>query len=220
MTTAPEIQATVHPLYAVPLLQGIIPDAQALNRDLAELFLRREAEGERWRNKETYDTQHGIFESDFTLHEWPEPCVQHLFTAIRSTLMTFIQGINAYSDEQMANMQLDMHSWFHITRKGGFQGTHIHPNASWSAIYCVDQGDDDPNSGAVRFHDPRQSFDMWRDPANDNLQVPYRISHWQLKHRPGQLIGFPSYLPHEVFPYMGERPRIIIALNAWSRWRT
>ena len=142
MSNAPEIQATVHPLYAVPLLQGIIADAEPLNRDLAALFLRREAEGERWRNKETYDTQHGIFESDFNLHEWPEPCVQHLFTAIRSTLLTFIQGINAYSDEQMAQMELDMHSWFHITRRAASRAPY-HPNASWSAIYCIDAGDDD-----------------------------------------------------------------------------
>ena len=38
-------------------------------------------------------------------------------------------------------------------------------------------------------------------------------------HQGGQLIAFPSYLLHEVFPYVGQRPRIVVALNAWCRWK-
>lgn len=212
-------RASVFPLFAVPIMQCMVPGAEQLNRDLVSLVLRLEAEGERHRDTTHRDTQHGIFESNFQFHRRPEPEAALLFRHINSALAGFIRGLNNYSEAQMARIAVDMHAWFHVTRNGGFQGTHNHPNASWSAIYCVDPGDaSSPMSGAVRFHDPRGSANMYRDPANTNLQTPYQIGPWQLTHKPGQLLIFPSYITHEIFPYMGVRPRIVIALNAWFRW--
>ncbi|WP_368561724.1 TIGR02466 family protein [Pseudoxanthomonas sp. UTMC 1351] len=220
MTAPRDIHATVHPLYATPMLQSQLPDAAEINRQLTLLFLSLESEGKRHRDIIERDTQYGIFESNFYLHKRKEPPVRMLFDFIDNALLAFIQGISAYSDEQMSNIEFEMHSWFHVTRQGGFQSAHNHPNASWSAIYCVDSGDSSAaHSGAVRFHDPRTGSDMYRDPANENLQIPYRLGSWQLNHKPGQLLAFPSYLLHEVFPYIGERPRIVVALNAWCRWK-
>jgi len=220
MAVPQDIQATVHPLYAIPMMQSHLPDAGKVNSELIPLFLSMEAEGGRHRDAVARDTQYGIFESNFFLHRCSDPAIQVLFGYINNALLTFIQGLSAYSDEQMSNIEFDMHSWFHITRRGGFQGVHNHPNASWSAIYCVDPGDaTSAESGAVRFHDPRTGSDMYRDPANENMQIPYRLGSWQLNHKPGQLLAFPSYLLHEIFPYTGERPRIVVALNAWCRWK-
>lgn len=220
MTGQQDITAIIHPLYAVPLLQSTIPNPQELNRSLSDLFIRLQNEGDRHKNQNRFDTQFGVFESNFQLHDRNEQCVRTLFDSITRTMLSFIQGINQYNDEQMSRLILNMHSWFHITKNGGFQSSHNHPNASWSLIYCVDPGDNDnPESGAVRFHDPRIGSDMFKDPANDNLQVPYKICPWQLKHKPGQLLAFPSYLVHEVFPYLGHRPRIIVAANTWCTWR-
>lgn len=216
--SSPEIRSTVHPLYAVPLLESHMPDAARVNAGLAELFLQLEAEGQR--NAIARDTQHGLFESDFYLHRRKEPVVRELFDFIDQNLLSLIQGLNGYDDATMANIHVDMHSWFHVTRTGGFQGMHDHPNASWSAIYCVDPGDGEHgHSGLVRFHDPRVAASMHRDPGNENMQVPYRLGAWQLRHRAGQMIAFPSYLMHEIFPYTGTRPRIVVALNAWCAWK-
>src|SRR5690606_19610107 len=141
----------------------------------------------------------------FHLHRRREPVVRELFSFIDQNLASLVQGLNGYDDAAMSNIALEMHSWFHVTRTGGFQGMHDHPNASWSAIYCVDPGDGDADySGLVRFHDPRVAASMHRDPGNENMQVPYRLGAWQLRHRPGQLIAFPSYLMHEIFPYTGQ----------------
>ena len=216
-----DIRASVHPLYAVPLLEAHLPDAARINEELSRLFLALEAEGDKHRDAIPRDTQNGLFESNFYLHARTEPAVKSLFSFIHQALFSLIQGLNGYNERQMANLDLAMHSWFHITRTHGFQGLHDHPNASWSAIYCVDPGDPGPTySGAVRFHDPRVAASMHRDPGNANMQIPYRLSSWQLNHKPGQLIAFPSYLMHEIFPYVGQRPRSIVALNAWCDWRT
>jgi uncharacterized protein (TIGR02466 family) len=220
MDNQPDIRASVHPLYAVPMMQCHLPDAERVNRELAALFLQLESQGDRYRDPIRRDTQHGIFESDFFLHRRTEPPVRLLFDFVDAALRSFVQGLAQFTEAQMRNIEFDMHSWFHVTRTGGFQCAHNHPNASWSAIYCVEPGDgDSPASGAVRFHDPRTGSDMYRDPANDHMQIPYRLGSWQLTHKPGQMIVFPSYLLHEVFPYTGSTPRIVVALNAWCRWK-
>src|SRR5690606_97656 len=163
MNQTDDVQATVHPLYAVPLLQAQLPDAPALNAALAALFIGLEADGDRHRDIQARDTQYRIFESNFYLHRRPEAPVRTLFSHIDSLLANFIRGISGFDDAQMDNIETDMHSWFHVTRPGGFQSAHNHPNASWSAIYCVDPGDsDESQSGAVRFHDPRVGSDMYR----------------------------------------------------------
>lgn len=215
------VNATVTPMYAVPLMHCQLPSHESLNADLSRLFLGLEAEGDRHRDRERRDTQVGIFESNFYLHLRAEPCVGYLFAYVRQALLGFVQTLNGYAEAEMSNIDFDMHSWFHITRSGGFQSVHNHPNASWSAIYCVDPGDSaDPASGTVRFHDPKTDSLMYRDPANARLQPPYLLGAWQLTHKAGQMIVFPSYLLHEVFPYTGQRPRIVVALNAWAQWRS
>lgn len=216
-----EIKAAIHPLYAVPMMECHVPEAGALNAELADLFLKMEGQGDRYRDPIDRDTQYGIFESDFFLHRRPEAPIRKLFEFVNASLWSLIQGLSQFGEQEMSNIELEMHSWFHVTRKGGFQSAHNHPNASWSAIYCVDPGDSSaPESGAVRFHDPRTGSDMYRDPSIEHMQPPYRMGSWQLVHKPGQMLIFPSYLLHEVFPYTGERPRIVVALNAWCRWKT
>jgi uncharacterized protein (TIGR02466 family) len=215
------INATVTPMYAVPMMHCQLPAHESLNADLSKLFLDLESEGDKHRDGERRDTQVGIFESNFHLHRRTEPCIGYLFRHVTQALLSFVQSLNGYGDAEMSNIEFDMHSWFHITRNGGFQSVHNHPNASWSAIYCVNPGDStDAASGTVRFHDPKTDSLMYRDPANARLQPPYLLGAWQLTHRAGQMVVFPSYLLHEVFPYTGQRPRIVVALNAWAQWRT
>jgi uncharacterized protein (TIGR02466 family) len=105
-----------------------------------------------------------------------------------------------------------------VTRRHGYQGQHNHPNASWSGIFCVDPGEevpDRPDSGLVRFHDPRTHIDMYSDAGNRHLQPPWTMGTLDWRHRRGQLLLFPSYLRHEIYPYEGERPRIVVAFNCW-----
>ena len=222
MTSTEEIKCTVHPLFAVPLVESVAPNADALNAMLRRRFLEMEAEGERHRDSVRRDTLHSVFESNFLLHMRPEPEIKTLCRFMDVSLRQFIAGISGLDARQATQLPMQYHTWFHVTRRGGYQGTHNHPNASWSGIYCVDPGDppsspEDRNSGAVRFQDPRAGSNMYRDPTNSGMHIPYQLGSWQLHHEPGRLIIFPSYLLHEIFPYNGERPRIVVAFNAWHR---
>jgi uncharacterized protein (TIGR02466 family) len=211
------------PLFSVPFATASLPQSQSLCAELSTLFLAREAEGARYRNRIARDTQHGLFESHFDLHTWPEAPVQQAFGFIHHTLAALLQQLSGFSPEVYATLGFDYHSWFHVTRPGGHQGVHNHPMASWSGIFCVDPGDsppDRPESGAVRFLDTRVGAEMYLDAGNEHMRGQFRQGSYQYRHEAGRLVLFPSYVYHEVFPYWGTRPRIVIAFNAWIRTST
>ena len=208
------------PLFSVPFGDTVLPDAQPLCAALSEVFLRREAEGSKHRNTIRRDTQHGLFESSFDLHTWPDTPVQQVFGFIHLSLASMVQQLSGFPPDVYDKLSFDYHSWFHVTRHGGHQGVHNHPMASWSGIFCVDAGDsppDKPDSGTVRFLDTRVGADMYVDSGNEHLRGQYHHGGWKVRHQAGRLLLFPSYVYHEVFPYWGTRPRIVIAFNAWIR---
>jgi uncharacterized protein (TIGR02466 family) len=157
-----------------------------------------------------------VFESQFTLFSWPETPLQALRSFCWETLGRTLQKLNGYSAAQMARLQIFSHTWFHITRRGGSVITHTHPMASWSGVYCVAPGEtsaEHPDSGVLRFHNPHFWSSTFLDAGNAHLIAPYHHGFWNVRFRPGQLILFPSWLPHEVLPFHGSDERITIAFN-------
>jgi len=209
----------VEPSFAVPIAHCQLPEADALCEQLGPLFIERAEQGDTYRHKKRIDTMHGdLFESSFDLFRWSDPPVRQLASSCHQALARLVQKLNGYSDAEMAELRFNYHAWFHVTRKFGYQGQHNHPNASWSGIFCVDPGeevDDRPDSGLVRFHDPRTHIDMYSDAGNRQLQPPWNMGSCDWRHQRGQLVIFPSYLRHEIYPYVGQRPRIVVAFNCW-----
>ena len=63
-------------LFSVPLAEFRLEHHEVLDKKLAELFLAREAEGDKYRDPIRRDTQHGaVFESRFNVFDWPDPPV-------------------------------------------------------------------------------------------------------------------------------------------------
>ena len=204
-------------LFTTALAEAQMADFEPLCEELVDLFLAREAEGDAYRNRKQRATQFGaLFESRFDLFRWQEPPVARLAKFCHGALSQLLLQIGSLGQEELARLSFDYHAWFHVTRQGGYQGLHNHQNASWSGIFCVDPGDTDPerpDSGLVRFHDPR--FCSWyhAEAGNLGLSQPYRHGGFDVTHRAGRLVMFPSFLMHEIFPYQGERPRIVVAFN-------
>jgi len=204
-------------LFTMPMATAQIPNHQPLCVELTRLFLEKEKEGDKYRYHKRRATQFGpLFESKFDLFKWKDESVALIARFCHGCLSELIQEITEYDKEDLGKLRFDYQAWFHITRKGGYQGLHNHQNASWSGIFCVDPGDpvaDRQDSGLVRYHDPRSGSFNYSDAGNLGLRLPYRHGGFDIVHSAGRLILFPSYVMHEIFTYQGDRPRIVIAFN-------
>jgi uncharacterized protein (TIGR02466 family) len=209
------------PAFAVPFAEAQHTGAAALNEELRTLILAREAEGARWRNPSpSMRISRELYESDFNFFAWPETCVQQLREFCWSAMSRLIAQLNGYGTEVMDQLAIHSHTWFHVTRAGGYFGLHNHPMASWSGVYCVSPGDDDPerpDSGQLCFSNPNQIAYMYVDPANNHMRAPYTMNGKTYRLRAGQLVLFPSWVNHEVLPYRGQSERITVAFNCWFR---
>lgn len=163
---------------------------------------------------------HGaLYESRFDFLNWPDPRIAKFKAWFFQQVGEVVKFTSDMSNEQMNQLGFGCHCWFHITRSGGYFPPHNHPMASWSAIFCVDPGDEqvaDVNqSGRVTFFDPRHGANMYLDAANRSWTSEINFDSKRFRLKPAELVVFPSYLYHAIEPYVGERPRITIAANFW-----
>lgn len=211
----------IHQLFSVPLAEFHNPEAAQLNPRLGKLFLERESCGDKYRDPHKRDTQsQEVFESRFDLFTWPEPEVREVAGFVHRSLSRLLVSIGNFDEASFRKLKFVYDAWFHVTRTGGYQGVHNHPNASWSGIYCVDPGDNletQPDSGVVRMIDPKANATFYADAGSEQLKMPFTLGGAQIRHEAGKLVIFPSYLLHEVFAYTGKRPRIVIAFNCQVR---
>lgn len=217
---APKLPATaeIASAFAVPLAQAQHPDHERLNAQLKALLLRREREPGRANPAPSLPQQAGVFESEFNLFAWPDACVRELQTFCWTELCRTLQVLNGYSAEELRRLKIFSHTWFHVTRRGGFVIAHTHPMASWSGVYCVAPGEQPsghPDSGVLRFHNPHHYSNTFLDAGNARLQAPFHHGTWNVRLQPGQLVLFPSWLSHDVLPFYGSDERITIAFNCW-----
>lgn len=212
------INAEIKGWFATPIVVAKLPDSENLNRALTALFLEKEKAGDQYRNPVRIPTQVGnLFESTCDLFGWPDPPVQSLARECHTVLRDLVANLNGYDAAEVAKLTFQYESWFHITRTGGYQTLHYHPVASWSGIYCVHPGEKlphRPQSGVVKFHDPRGAAFMHMDAGNGGLDSRFGSIPVYVNHEPGQLVVFPSYLMHEVLPYEGTGERIVVPFNA------
>jgi hypothetical protein len=207
----------ISPIFSVPFVQASLPDCAALNAELRELFLARVGEGDRYRNPEPFTHRNAaLFESNFRLFDWPQPCVRKLHDFCMATLYRCVGELNGYDLATLKRLHVANEAWFHVTRKHGYFGPHNHPLHSWSGVYCVTHGDDDPasDSGKLTFISPHASHTMFVDMANIAFKGTYHMSNRMLRLKPGELVLFPSWLLHQVLPYEGDDVRITVAFNS------
>ncbi len=207
----------VNPLFAVPFGEVRLDSCERLNRELEALFLARETE--EYRNPApSHVPQAETFESRFKLFRWTEACVQELRNFVLQAVGQMVIQTTSLRAEDLSRLQFQNHTWFHVSRYAGSFLAHNHPQASWSAVYCVRAGEpapQHPGSGLLRFHDTRQGANAYADPANTYLHRPFALRPVEIQLVEGQLIIFPSYVFHEVAPFYGRDTRITVASNCW-----
>ncbi len=203
--------------WATPIIRRV-EDAKAgfSNQALLDFILSHEQADER--NSDSPQPLHRrVFESEFDFLDWRDRSVLALKQLLHRRLAEVILGTSRVDQATLMRFRIVCESWFHITRSGGYVRPHNHPQHSWSAIYCVDPGDPQPNydhdAGHILFFDPRTSAGMFLDMANSELKAAYGCHAYRFRPTAGELIVFPSYVWHAVEPYQGDLPRVTVAAN-------
>jgi uncharacterized protein (TIGR02466 family) len=105
-------------------------------------------------------------------------------------------------------------AWANINRRNHGNEFHTHPGAYWSGTYYVDDGglgEDASLGGEFEMQDPRGMYAPllgFAVPGGQSAGASELI-----RPHAGQLVLFPSWLPHAVRPYRGDRERISVAFN-------
>ena len=205
-------------LFAVPFAFGRYPGYAQVNPALKNHILGLEKSGTAVNPRPLTQRNAATFESHFNLFRDPNPAIQELKAFCWDQLLAVIGTLNRYDLNTLHRLQIYNDCWFHVTRRGGFFGLHNHPNAAWSGVYCVDPGRHDPGvkeSGVLSFVNPMIMNAMHVDASVARMQLPYSYQVAGFSLEPGQLVIFPSWVLHDVKPFVGEGERITIAFNCW-----
>lgn len=205
-------------LWCTPLGVHHHAQAQAVNPLLARVFLSMRATDPQAPSDAAFYASRDDLLQRIRLAEW-EQFVHFLVDGIRQTVVLANQ--NAWP-EAKPGLQIALRGiWFQISSQGSHHDVHTHGNCSWSGVYCV-QVDDDARraahpvlgaaNGATRFYGPH--FQHLGGAHMDFGNAYLQSAHLDIAPLPGQLIVFPSWLPHQAMPYQGQADRIIVSFNA------
>jgi len=193
-------------LFATPLLRFRVPDHAVLNAAL--LF-----EGERMREADAgvAKSNRGGWHSKGNLFDSDAACIRTLREVAVEAVLSATRKISTKVDPE--TLKLKLFGWMNANPSGGFNAPHTHPGAHWSGVYYVSQPEvEEGNSGMIEFLDPRSDLPNWRI-----LDAPAFRMKKKIRPQPGEIVIFPSYLVHWVYPNEADEERVSIAFNATFR---
>jgi uncharacterized protein (TIGR02466 family) len=138
------------------------------------------------------------WQSDIDL--WSNPVFKPLLEKSSSIIRTIISDISPNVPEFVIRSM-----WGNVSPNGGFNFTHVHPTGWLSAVYYVDIPSGCPG---ITFEDPRPAKLM--DFQNSCL---VNDSYYDHTPKTGELVLFPSWLPHFVNVNTTDKTRISISFN-------
>ena len=99
--------------------------------------------------------------------------------------------------------------WVNLLKSGGHHSGHIHPHSIISGTLYVEVP---PDSGSIRFEDPRLPMMMAAPTRRDDAPEELR-PFVSVEPRPGLLLLWESFLRHEVLPGAAKADRLSISFN-------
>lgn len=214
-------KSEIIPLFSVPL--GVSHNKNTkFHKELMSVFKEKE-QTNKVRQHGFVGKNNQVYESPFDLFDWKYDCVEHLRQYCYGQLYQFVGSLNQYDVDILKRLHIASESWYHITTKGGYFGIHNHPMAAWSGVYCVQAGDKvegSPDSGCLNIVSPHIGTTSFIDKSCSSLKGQFSRGNRLINLEEGQLVIFPSWLLHEVKPYLGDKERITVAFNAWFKMAT
>ena len=192
----------VHNCFATPIITDTVSDGAKLNERLSRLILERRNSigGLRRSNRSGWH-------SDTELLRWAADDVRPIIAQIVQMADENSQDLQARPGQRRGWL---LEAWANVSGTGAANASHSHGGSYWSAVYYVQIGDgeggdivfEDPRSPMIEMHAP---FLRFRDAGGEGL---YSITPAE-----SQILLFPSWLKHSVTPWLGNTPRISIAVN-------
>ena len=195
-------------LFGTPVIRFRVTDHADLNTALLQ-------EGNAMREASTgvSKSNRSGWHSEGNLFKRKTPCVENLKELVTECIYTATDTIGAKAD--LDALSLKIFAWMNMNPSGGYNAPHTHPGAQWSGVYYVSQPEiETGNSGMIEFLDPRSDLPNWRV-----LKAPAFRLKKKMRPEPGDMILFPSYLVHWVYPNESEQERVSIAFNATFKTR-
>jgi uncharacterized protein (TIGR02466 family) len=191
--------------FVVPIVRHVWDDSASLNQALGEAILAQEG-----RSTGNRKSNVGGWQSSQDFLGWTGD-------AGRALAARMVEMANHATAQLLARLGTDkartaqfswkIAIWANVNRAGDYNKVHLHPGATWSGVYYVDAGDAGAEGGRLSLMDPSPAAQMTF--LSGLLRPTLEVTP-----AAGLMVLFPSYLPHMVHPYRGERPRISIAFNA------
>lgn len=196
-------QTKFEKLFSTPLIRFQVPDHDTLNVALLDEMARLRATdaGASKSNRGGWHSSGNLFNQD-------AECIGALRGLAKEAVLAATRKITNKVDPE--DLKLKLFGWMNANPPGGFNAPHTHPGAHWSGVYYVSQPEvEDGNSGMIEFLDPRSDLPNWR-----LLQSHAFSAKKKIRPMPGEMILFPSYLVHWVYPNEADVERVSIAFNA------
>jgi uncharacterized protein (TIGR02466 family) len=136
----------------------------------------------------------------------PEPAVQTLRDQV------IMPGVQRYMDkvyaEQGKKLSTRVISWANILAEGDWQAPHMHPSVGnlISGVYYVEVPEKPAPQGCIEFLNPHPVAN------HHGVSLTRRIHP-----KTGDLILFPPYYIHYVYPFRGPEQRAIVAFDVLAQ---
>jgi uncharacterized protein (TIGR02466 family) len=193
----------IETLFGTPLFTFTHPDPSLMNLSVTnEAYAIKDASV-----GITRSNQNG-WHSDPDLFRRAEPGIIEMRTFIVSCVSEAVRSMAAGADLNQYVLGFD--GWININPRHGYNVPHDHPGNVWSGSYYVhvpEKVNPKSRSGEIEFLDPRNGCGMV-----GGGPVKFAVKH-RLTPKAGQLIAFPSWLRHWVYPNEEPEDRISVAFN-------
>lgn len=202
-------EETVALAFGTPIMTHTWQDSEAHNAGLIEAI-----HANRTSNEGMVRSNAGGWHSDVDLMTWKSPQIKTLQDRIFAMTKTITQSTMQAPGGRTFDFKIS--AWANVNTHGSYNRVHNHPNATWSGVYYVANGeleDGWPENGKLELVDPRVGIDMI------HLDGTFMGGRTLIDPIPGLMIMFPSWLQHFVHPFYGEGERISIAFNIQASTR-
>jgi uncharacterized protein (TIGR02466 family) len=141
------------------------------------------------------------------------PAFGQLMSWIDTRMKSFVRPIIKTSINPDLKWGIRHHEgWYHITKKGGFHGPHMHSNTSWGWIYYLEDLDNERDGGRNKFYNPLSQHVTYVD-VGLVFMANLDWSFFEVTPSAGKLIVYPGWLLHDAQPYWGKKDRVILSGN-------